>query len=98
MYIAPNRFQILPGKEMHFEKIWRGRDSKLASVPGFKTFNLIRGDSTGDYTLYACIQLGIQKMTLLRGQSQSPFVKPIKTPAAAITSFQVALSLKDLKS
>ena len=44
------------------------------------------------------VQLGIQKMTLLRGQSQSPFVKPIKTPAAAITSFQVALSLKDLKS
>jgi heme-degrading monooxygenase HmoA len=53
MYIALNRFQILPGKEMHFEKIWRGRDSKLANVLGFKTFNLIQGDSTGDYTLYA---------------------------------------------
>ena len=53
MYIAMNRFKILPGREMDFEKIWRGRDSKLADVPGFKTFNLIRGDSNDNYTLYA---------------------------------------------
>jgi heme-degrading monooxygenase HmoA len=52
MYTAMNRFKILPGKEMHIEKIWRGRDSKLADVPGFKTFNLIQGDPTDDYTLY----------------------------------------------
>jgi heme-degrading monooxygenase HmoA len=53
MYIAMNRFQIILGKEMAFENIWRGRDSKLSGVPGFKTFNLIRGDTKDDFTLYA---------------------------------------------
>ena len=38
---------------MAFENIWRGRDSKLSGVPGFKTFNLIRGDTKDDFTLYA---------------------------------------------
>jgi len=53
MYIAMNRFKIILGKEVTFEKIWRGRDSKLSDVPGFKTFNLIRGDTKDDFTLYA---------------------------------------------
>ena len=53
MYIAMNRFKIILGKEVTFEDIWRGRDSKLSDVPGFKTFNLIRGDTKDDFTLYA---------------------------------------------
>lgn len=53
MYIAMNRFQIILGKEVAFENIWRGRDSKLSGVPGFNTFNLIRGDTKDDFTLYA---------------------------------------------
>ena len=53
MYIAMNRFKIILGKEEAFENIWRGRDSRLSNVPGFKTFNLIRGDTKDDFTLYA---------------------------------------------
>ena len=53
MYIAMNRFKIILGKEVTFENIWRGRDSKLSDVPGFRTFNLIRGDTKDDFTLYA---------------------------------------------
>ena len=48
-----NRFKIILGKEVAFENIWRGRESKLSDVPGFKTFNLIRGDTKDDFTLYA---------------------------------------------
>ena len=53
MYIAMNRFKIVIGKEVAFENIWRDRDSRLSDVPGFKTFNLIRGDTKDDFTLYA---------------------------------------------
>ena len=32
MYIAMNRFRILPGKEDEFETLWRKRDSHLNEV------------------------------------------------------------------
>jgi heme-degrading monooxygenase HmoA len=53
MYIAMNRFQIVLGKEEDFEKIWRDRETHLDKVPGFKSFNLIKGDSNETFTLYA---------------------------------------------
>ena len=53
MYIAMNRFKIITGKEQEFEKIWKERETHLDQVPGFKKFNLVRGVSNDDYTLYA---------------------------------------------
>ena len=53
MFIAMNRFKIVLGAESTFEDIWRSRDSNLRNVPGFLTFNLIKGQSNDDYTLYA---------------------------------------------
>ena len=53
MFIAMNRFKIALGQEDAFEKIWRDRDSHLNGVPGFKTFNLVRGAEHEDHTLYA---------------------------------------------
>jgi heme-degrading monooxygenase HmoA len=53
MYIAMNRFKISLGLEAAFEKVWRDRDSHLLKVPGFKKFNLIKGDRLEDHTLYA---------------------------------------------
>ena len=41
MFIAMNRFKIVPGKEDAFEKVWKNRDSHLKGVPGFIEFNLI---------------------------------------------------------
>ena len=48
-----NRFQIALGKEEDFEKIWRDRETHLDKVPGFKSFNLIKGGSNETFTLYA---------------------------------------------
>ena len=48
-----NRFQIVLGKEEDFEKIWRDRETHLDKVPGFKSFNLIKGGSNETFTLYA---------------------------------------------
>ncbi|MEM7252593.1 MAG: antibiotic biosynthesis monooxygenase [Pseudomonadota bacterium] len=53
MFIAMNRFQIAKGFEEGFEKIWRERDSFLHEVPGFKSFNLLKGPENGDHVLYA---------------------------------------------
>ncbi|MBT9567932.1 MAG: antibiotic biosynthesis monooxygenase [Thiobacillus sp.] len=53
MFIAMNRFRIAPGKEAEFIELWRNRESHLDEVPGFKTFNLLQGASTGEYTLFA---------------------------------------------
>ena len=48
-----NRFKIVIGMERRFENIWKERDSHLDKVPGFLNFNLIKGESNENYTLYA---------------------------------------------
>ena len=53
MYIAMNRFKIVLGKEKQFEDIWQKRDSHLDNVPGFIDFNLIKGSSNQEFTIYA---------------------------------------------
>jgi len=53
MYIAMNRFKIVPGREEEFEAIWRERDTHLSEVPGFKEFHLLRGAGDETATLYA---------------------------------------------
>ena len=53
MFIAMNRFKIITGKEKEFENIWKSRETHLDKVPGFKNFNLIKGKSNDEFTLYA---------------------------------------------
>ncbi len=53
MFIAMNRFKIIPGNEEDFLDIWRNRETFLDEVPGFKQFNLLRGPRTDEYSLYA---------------------------------------------
>ena len=53
MFIAMNRFKIVLGKEKQFEEIWQNRDSHLDNVPGFIDFNLIKGPTNENFTLYA---------------------------------------------
>lgn len=53
MFIAMNRFKIIPGNEDTFEAIWKERETFLDTVPGFKTFNLLRGPQNEDFSLYA---------------------------------------------
>ena len=48
-----NRFKISLGREDDFEEIWKTRETHLEGVKGFRQFNLIKGSSNDDYTLYA---------------------------------------------
>jgi heme-degrading monooxygenase HmoA len=52
MFIAMNRFRIAPGREAEFIEVWRQRDSRLAGVPGFQTFNLLQGASDAQATIF----------------------------------------------
>lgn len=53
MFIAMNRFQVNPGREADFEEVWMGRDTHLREVPGFVSFNLLRGPEREGHRLYA---------------------------------------------
>ena len=53
MYIAMNRFKIKLGCEEDFIEIWKNRETYLNTVPGFKSFQLLRGPSNEDFTLFA---------------------------------------------
>ena len=48
-----NRFKIILGCESDFEDVWRNRESYLDEVEGFMGFNLVKGESTDEFTLYA---------------------------------------------
>jgi heme-degrading monooxygenase HmoA len=52
MFIAMNRFRIVPGAEAEFEEMWRTRDSQLDKVEGFLSFKLLKGPAAEDHTLY----------------------------------------------
>ncbi len=53
MFLTINRFKVRPGREAAFEALWLGRQSQLATVPGFLGFHLLRGPERGDHRLYA---------------------------------------------
>ncbi|MGB0210697.1 antibiotic biosynthesis monooxygenase family protein [Algiphilus sp.] len=52
-FIAMNRFHVRRGSEADFEAVWQSRDSHLRDVPGFVSFQLLRGPEHNDFTLYA---------------------------------------------
>jgi len=53
MFVAMNRFRVLPGAEADFEDVWRKRERRLDEMPGFIDFHLLRGPANGNHTLYA---------------------------------------------
>ena len=99
MFIAMNRFKIKPGHEEDFLKIWRERDSHLERVPGFKQFNLLRGATSDEHTLFAShseweSREAFEAWTPIRGIPQSPR----RTPARARTSISARRSSKASRS
>lgn len=44
MFIAMNRFQVLPDQGGNFESVWRNRETFLQDVPGFREFHLLKGE------------------------------------------------------
>lgn len=53
MFIAMNRFEVKLGSEADFEAVWLSRDTHLKEVPGFVSFELLRGPEREGHRLYA---------------------------------------------
>ena len=54
MYLAMNRFTVLPENADAFEALWLGRDSHLKEMDGFLEFHMLKGPERDDGTiLYA---------------------------------------------
>ena len=53
MFIAMNRFKVLPDAGAAFEEVWTSRDTHLRGVPGFVSFHLLRGPAREDHVLYS---------------------------------------------
>jgi len=53
MFIAMNRFKVSATAGAAFEAMWIGRESYLAEVAGFVSFELLRGPALADHVLYA---------------------------------------------
>ncbi|MEY8205821.1 MAG: antibiotic biosynthesis monooxygenase [Bermanella sp.] len=53
MFIAMNRFKVTLGKEDDFLAVWQTRETHLSEVPGFINFNLLRGPTLEEHTLFA---------------------------------------------
>src|SRR5215469_14268545 len=53
MFIAMNRFKVVPGGQVEFERVWTTRDTHLGEVPGFIAFHLLRGPERDDHVLYS---------------------------------------------
>lgn len=52
-FIAMNRFQVKPGHEAEFERMWAERESRLGEVPGFREFPVLKGPEGVGYRLYS---------------------------------------------
>ena len=53
MYIAMNRFKVLPQEQNAFTQRWLDRDVYLKTVTGFVSFQLLQGPAREDHVLYA---------------------------------------------
>ena len=51
-FIAMNRFKIAIGRESDFEDIWKNRETHLDDAKGFRKFNLLKGSTNEEFTLY----------------------------------------------
>ena len=53
MFIAMNRFKIVPGREKDFINLWKNRETHLDNVSGFKKFNFLQGPQKEEFTIFA---------------------------------------------
>ena len=100
MFIAMNRFKIIPGNEDDFLEIWRNRETFLDAVPGFKQFNLLKGPVNEEYSLYASHSIWESKQAFENWTKSEAFrkahanagsAKPVYLGKPEFEGFEVAI-------
>ncbi|PWS37077.1 antibiotic biosynthesis monooxygenase [Falsiroseomonas bella] len=57
MFVAANRFRVIPAHAAEFERAWLTRESHLHELPGFLEFHLLKGPQQDDHILYSSLTL-----------------------------------------
>ncbi|MDT2022178.1 antibiotic biosynthesis monooxygenase [Methylocella sp. CPCC 101449] len=57
MFVAMNRFRVIPERANDFEATWLKRESYLHEMEGFMTFQLLRGAEKPDHVLFSSYTL-----------------------------------------
>ena len=70
-----NRFKIVLGKEEQFEKVWKERDTHLSNVKGFMKFNLVKGATNNEFSLYASHSMWESKEDFINWTKSDAFRK-----------------------
>lgn len=100
MFIAMNRFKIIPGHEEDFLEIWRNRETYLDEVPGFKEFHLLKGPANDEYSLFASHSIWESKSAFEAWTKSEAFrkahanagnAKPVYLGRPEFEGFEVAL-------
>jgi heme-degrading monooxygenase HmoA len=52
MFVATNRFRVIPEETRAFEAAWLERETYLHELEGFLRFHLLRGPAADDHVLY----------------------------------------------
>ncbi|PPQ37246.1 Heme-degrading monooxygenase HmoA [Rhodoblastus acidophilus] len=61
MFVAMNRFKVLRENAAAFEAMWLARNSTLHQMPGFMTFQLLKGSEEAEPMLYSSYTLWARK-------------------------------------
>ncbi|MBB4200912.1 antibiotic biosynthesis monooxygenase [Rhodoblastus sphagnicola] len=61
MFVAMNRFKVLKEKAAAFEAMWLNRNSTLHQMPGFMTFQLLKGPDAEEPVFYSSYTLWARK-------------------------------------
>jgi heme-degrading monooxygenase HmoA len=57
MFVAANRFRVIPAHAEEFERTWLSRESRLQELDGFLNFHLLKGPQSEDHILYSSFTL-----------------------------------------
>ncbi|MBB4200146.1 antibiotic biosynthesis monooxygenase [Rhodoblastus sphagnicola] len=61
MFVAMNRFKVFKENAAAFEAMWLARNSTLHQMPGFMTFQLLKGPDDAEPQLYSSYTLWARK-------------------------------------
>ncbi|AQS88400.1 hypothetical protein AA101099_1618 [Neoasaia chiangmaiensis NBRC 101099] len=73
MYIAMNRFRVRPDCEEAFQQRWLEREVLLKTVPGFVSFQFLKGPTREDHVLYASHTVWASHQAFVDWTQSEPF-------------------------
>ncbi len=75
MYVAMNRFKVRRDRAGDFEQVWLSRETHLHQMPGFMSFQLLKGPEREDHQLFSSYTLWTSFADFERWTKSEAFAK-----------------------